>query len=271
MKTSIPPCPQLRPYIDRYWGWEGEYRLPKLLPGTGHELVFHYSPPYFRENNDTLCPLPGAYLLTVRHSRHTLRPNGPVGIIAVRFRAGAFRHFCRQSVADLADNFVAPRHIWGQNGDELTERVIARPGFEQRVAVLEAFLLKILSRHAKTDLWLDRAIRDIYYRHGSLRLREKCRDWGVSSRQLQRKFRDAVGAGPKQFQLAARFQAVTKRLLLDRQSDYLGVILANGYFDQAHFIKDFRRFAGETPSAFLQEENFSAHFYNKSFPACSIL
>jgi AraC-like DNA-binding protein len=269
MKKYILPCELLRPFIDRYWVWEGEYDLPKILPGTGHELVFHYASPYSCINKDTVLSLPNSYILTVRNFPQTIKPNGSLGFIAVRFRSGAFHYFCRPTMAELADKFVDIQHIWGKTSDEFTERVISASNFQNRIAIIESFLLKLLDSYAKPDVWLDKVIRDIYYNYDSVQLKRKCCEWGISNRQLQRKFKDAVGISPKSFQIVSRFQSVMRRLLLEKKSDYLDVILDNGYFDQSHFIKDFQRFTGEPPSSFLKEQNFMTHFYNRSFQTCS--
>lgn len=270
MKRSIQPCPLLQPYIERFWNWEGEARLPKILPGTGHELVFHYLSPYSCINKNTVHSLSTSYMLTLRQHYQTIKPNGALGFIAVRFRAGALRYFCRQPMAELADNFVDIHDVWGQSGDELAERVIAAASFHSKVEIIELFLLKLIEQY-QPDAWLDQVIHDIYYNYDSVQLKRNCSDWGISKRQLQRIFKNAVGVSPRTFQIVSRFQTVIKQLLLEEKKDYLDVILDNGYFDQSHFIKDFQRFTGEPPSSFLQERNFMTHFYNRSFQSCSKL
>jgi methylphosphotriester-DNA--protein-cysteine methyltransferase len=69
---------------------------------------------------------------------------------------------------------------------------------------------------------------------------------------------------PKHFQQLSRFHAALKQLLINNDSKYLPVALDKGYFDQMHFIKEFKRFMNETPSAFLTTNNFGSHFYYAS-------
>jgi AraC-like DNA-binding protein len=76
---------------------------------------------------------------------------------------------------------------------------------------------------------------------------------GVTLRTLQRRFRDDVGVGPKQYQRIVRFRRAMRLL---QQGGFRGAARAAtlaGYYDQAHFIRDFRRFAGTTPSRFHRE------------------
>ncbi|WP_058913874.1 helix-turn-helix domain-containing protein [Entomohabitans teleogrylli] len=85
---------------------------------------------------------------------------------------------------------------------------------------------------------------------------------GFSTRYFQQVFRQHFGVTPRHFRRIIRLEQLTRHLLLTRQRDYLDSALAYGYYDQSHFIHDFRHFTGATPSHFLQETNFSAHFYN---------
>lgn len=270
MKLSVLPCRFLRPYIDRYWLWEGEYVLPaKLLPGTGQELVVHYGSPIRHVTKTGTAALPLGYAVSAREKFQAISSTGVVGFLAVRFRSGAFRYFCRQSMADLTDEIVDIDAIWGKRGRELTERVNLASSIRERVGVIEKFMLEFFLQYAQRDGWLDRIINQIYYQAAVLRLSEHYGEWGISDRQLQRQFNEAVGIGPKRFQKAARFQAVVKSCLLEKRRDYLPVALDNGYYDQAHFIKDCRQFIGESPADFFQDKNFMSHFYNRSVQACT--
>jgi hypothetical protein len=201
----------------------------------------------------------------VRKREQVLNAAGSVGFISVRFRSGAFRYFCPQAIDELSDCVADVQDVWGKKGEEMAEQVIMAAGFKQRVKIIEGFMLKFLAEYAKLDVWLDQVINDIYYNYAAIRFSEKYYNWGISARQLQRKFKDAVGVSPKEFHRNSRFQAVVKRCLLEKRPDYLDIALASGYYDQSHFIKDFQYFIGESPASFFQEKNFMSHFYNKSF------
>jgi AraC-like DNA-binding protein len=76
---------------------------------------------------------------------------------------------------------------------------------------------------------------------------------GISTRQLQRRFRAAVGIAPKVFCRIQRFQQVV-RAMDNPSHDWTAIATGAGYYDQAHLIRDFRQFAGKTPSALLKAE-----------------
>jgi transcriptional regulator GlxA family with amidase domain len=72
-------------------------------------------------------------------------------------------------------------------------------------------------------------------------------------RQLQRKFQRDVGASPKFFARTLRFEQAQRRLMLEPETELTGLAFDCGYFDQAHFIKEFRVFTGKTPSAYADQ------------------
>jgi transcriptional regulator GlxA family with amidase domain len=72
----------------------------------------------------------------------------------------------------------------------------------------------------------------------------------VNRRQLERKFSSAIGLSPKQLSKVIRLQTTLKALYQEKSSTLTSVAYENGYYDQAHFIKDFREFTGVSPKEF---------------------
>ncbi len=262
---SILPHTLLRPYIDRYWGWESvqheEIALPKVLPGTGVELIFHYCGEAFRgEYRTQRLATPVAHISHLRTSYYQLAPAKNVGFFAVRFRSGAFRHFCCYPAAELMDSFLSVEDLWGRVGVEFADRLLNARTLRQRVAVAEEYLLAFLRRFQRDEARIDYAIKRMYYEYYALQ--EIIADAELSPRHFQRLIHEALGMSPKSFCRLARFQHTIRDLLLHKETDYFGTAIERGYYDQAHFIKDFKSFVQETPGTFLQKKNFMSHFYN---------
>ena len=264
------PCPVLQPYIDRLWGWEGECGLPfaPMLPGTGAELMFHFGEPLSINNalsgRRNLGP---AFLLCSRNAPHLLGTPGRLDFLAVRFRSGALRHFCPRPLLELMDDAFPIADVWGQDGRDIVERLATAPTRTARVAVIEDWLLRLLARHHLHQPVVELATRALYYRHHHLRIDDLAEQAGCSRRTLERVFRAATGLTPKGFQRRARFQLTARDLLLHQPADSLTTALDHGYYDQAHFIHDFRRFTGMSPNRFIHQTQHLAHFYNPSiFP-----
>lgn len=71
-------------------------------------------------------------------------------------------------------------------------------------------------------------------------------DMGVGLRTLQRRFMEQLGVSPRQHLRYLRFERA-RQLLLRRDRRAVDIAIAAGYSDQAHFVREFRRFAGVTP------------------------
>ncbi len=84
----------------------------------------------------------------------------------------------------------------------------------------------------------------------------------ISSRALLKMFKKYVGMSPSQYRRIARFNRAAKRLLDDSDSSLTSIAYDCGYFDQSHFIKDFREFGDISPSEFLALRAHSSDFYN---------
>ncbi|AUG80966.1 AraC-type DNA-binding protein [Kitasatospora sp. MMS16-BH015] len=255
------PAPALRAFVERYWWAEGEGGgLPAVLPGTGAELWVHWG-----GGVELAEALPAAHLVCLRRARWELSAPGAVGLVAVRFRAGALRHFLPVGVVEVTDRVVSAAELWGPDGRRLVEEVGLAGGAGARVAVLDRFLTGLLARRPPVDPWVDAAVQLVYRRPGGLRVDRLAERLGVGPRRLQRAFPAAVGVGPKEFQRLARFQRLTRALLLADQRTYLPEALAAGYYDQNHFIREFRSFTGRRPTAVLGQG--LSHFYYPQLPA----
>jgi AraC-like DNA-binding protein len=108
------------------------------------------------------------------------------------------------------------------------------------------------------------SIKRMLQLQGKVNVESLSRRFNISARHLERKFVSTVGLNPKLLSRIIRFQNIFK-LLQNGQIDSLTALAhESGYYDQAHFIRDFKHFSGINPKMFLnQEHRFSDHFIDK--------
>ena len=173
-KTSFKPSQVLQPFIDRYWFFETnevEFTLPSLIPGTGLELVFNFKkPPVVYSLDGTQQLLSLNFINCVRRSPFRIQLNADHSFIAVRFKAGAFRHFSSVPLKEFADNFVAVNDVFGASGEQLSDLLNTCSDMNQRIVLLEKFLLYQLKKHYQPDALIDNAVKSLYYADGSTRV-----------------------------------------------------------------------------------------------------
>lgn len=258
------PSAFLSKYIDRFYIFEKSandyFELPTVLPGTGLELLFHIENPLSVNG----IQLPKAHTVCPR-KMFRFDKEKKVSFISVRFKSGAFRHFSSIAFSELNDNYYAIEHIWPKEGEELLNILKNCVETEAKIKEIELFLkVAFTNYHNKKDDKWDAIIEELYYNFDSNTIENMSQKANVSIRQFERGFKTQFGITAKKFQKITRFQEVIKSILLNRNSDYLDTILDLGYFDQSHFIKEFKSLTQKTPLEYFIEENFNSHFYHKS-------
>src|SRR5262249_41628969 len=122
--------------------------------------------------------------------------------------------------------------------------------YEKAATTLEEFLIQQALLRTYDLKLIQTAAKMLHHTKGEYRIGELADYCHVSVRQLERGFRHAIGTSPKVFARTIRFQEAQRRLMFDPDADLTSLAYEGGYFDQAHFIKDFKAFAGQTPTEY---------------------
>ena len=259
---QLRPAGPLAEVVDRIWSWTsapGEtVALPLLLPGTGAELVFHYGMPFALDGEGRL---PQAHLLCRRRAAQRMVPQA-VGFISVRVRAGQMARLLPMPVHEVFDQAVPLSELWGPAVADLLDRLAQARTFAERALQVQAFLL---TRLRAGDALCEWAAERLYRQPAGTRIQQLADRAGLGRRQFEKRFSAAMGMPPVRFRRLARFQQVAKHLHLAPATRDLQVALDAGYFDQPHFIREFRDVVGMTPQTYRRQSTGRTHFYNPSW------
>lgn len=135
--------------------------------------------------------------------------------------------------------------------DALRERLLNTPAMAARFGLLEDHLRQRLSAAKRCDTAMAWAAEQLVTSAGDIRMRTLNDHIGLSRRQFVARFRSQVGVPPKLFARMLRFDRAIAEVRAMPRVLWTEVAHRCGYYDQAHFNRDFRRFAGCTPSEFL--------------------
>jgi AraC-like DNA-binding protein len=222
-----------------------------ILPDGCAHLVINLSENriglYERINSHSLTAAGGSIFCGPRSSAYAILP-AAAAIIGVLFRPGGVYRLLSVLTEEFRNAQVPLELIIG--GDELRDRLIAAPTPTARFFLLEKFLLRQLQR----SLSLHRAVRYAVnaFEHDSfLSVFAVLEKIGLSERRFSRIFSEQVGLTPKLFQRVRRFQRTMASLPSNGEVDWADTATANGFYDQAHLINDFRAFSSVTPSDFF--------------------
>jgi AraC-like DNA-binding protein len=170
--------------------------------------------------------------------------------MAVHFRPGGAFPFLGIPLSDLENAYVGLDDIWGRSGIGLHERLIDAPTMAARFSIVETFLLSQPWPSARRHPGVAAAMAAIED-NPSVRMADFRDLVGVSSKRLIALFRAEVGLSPKAYARIRRFQAALRLLGMGRAGARVAADV--GYFDQAHFVREFRSFAGMTPTQYTEQ------------------
>lgn len=245
------PSPALRPFVDRLWLLEGSPETiadDPVLPDGHAEIIVHAGEPFAEVAADGSARTQGRLLFSGQLSRAVrLRPHGASRVVGARLRSHAAFAFCRVPQQHLTDRIVDLRDIHQRLARVLQDDVVGRETREGLVSAFDCALRRMAPSSADTSatVW---AVNLALKRQGLVRVDELARAVDLSPRQLERVFRDRVGLAPKQFLRVVRFQEVLGAIRQGSEPRrWADVAVACGYYDQAHFIHDFKAFTGQSP------------------------
>lgn len=121
----------------------------------------------------------------------------------------------------------------------------------ESVPILLAFLSQLISRRLPPIGWLDQALEKIQQQNGLLAISDLAEQVGISLRHFRRKFKEIVGVPPKYYCKVIQLNTIFEALHTSNEEALNRLALDSGYYDQAHFINDFKKFIGDSPEKFL--------------------
>ncbi|GAB1544433.1 hypothetical protein NUACC21_71090 [Scytonema sp. NUACC21] len=172
--------------------------------------------------------------------------------MGVHFKAGGGAPFFALPSGELHNQIVSLDDLWSRRAGELRDRLLETPTLETRFLVLERFLLARMAQRPERHPAVEFALRE-FQRSPVPRVGAVTAQIGLSDRHFGQLFRNEVGLTPKVFCRVQRLRQVLYLLAEKEHADWIDIALACGYFDQAHFIHDFRSFAGCTPTTYLEQ------------------
>jgi hypothetical protein len=187
-----------------------------------------------------------------------IEPTGVVDTFAVRFYPGGFALFTQIPVKDFANKETHIKNVFGEViANDLETSIVTAPGTKERIQIAEEFLSAQMRKADVIDNILKSTIDTILSTKGRVAINEILNYDLARRRQLERKFSQRVGISPKQLGKIIRLQETLKMLLNQHEGSLTEIAYENQYFDQSHFIKDFKEFTGVNPKDFYKDTTFA--------------
>lgn len=252
LETYI-PCDALKPFIRSFIIQEStEASTYKVLPDTGVVIGFQYKGRLSRLDDGAELPLSISGISGLADHCRTFRNSPDIGTILVLFREAGAAPFFRQPIHELfresvsLDNFMLRSELLS-----LEEQLAEATADAKRISAVEQFLIKRISP-AEPDKLVLAALAIIHKAKGDIRIKDLLDQLHISQSPLEKRFRQAVGTSPKKFASIVRMKNVIKQY--DPANSLTDLAYEGGFYDQAHFIKEFKTFTGDTPENFFKDK-----------------
>jgi AraC-like DNA-binding protein len=190
-----------------------------------------------------------------------IQKNEAAANITIEFKpAGAYRFFYL-NYRNIRNKAFAFTDIFGASTQFLEERLANEQTVTKKIRLLQAFLSACLEKQ-NGDPVLDYSVQKIKDTHGSISLKELEKKTGYTSRWLNTKFSEKIGMSPKNFASICRFQSCYAAFTQNPQMFLKEKEFYNYFYDQTHFIKDFKRFTGLSPLQFTKATNYFKEIFS---------
>lgn len=252
---EFPPLPELADDVQLIFSMESDsgdvHAREQIMPDGIVELVVHWGDPYYTRQASSRFVQPRCFAISMMRKAVEIESAGRTGFLAVRFYPWGAHHFFTRPIRSFLDQTVPAEQLWPEFVPGLMRDVDACAHTGQRVAVVQQFLVNRLNEHGRKPSEIDDAVKLIRHSAGQLSIEEICAQTALSMKQLERKFLASVGTTPKVFSRISRFLYLCRHLKESSAKTLTQLAHECGFYDQAHFIKEFKEFSGYTPREFF--------------------
>ena len=261
---EIAPSYPLNRYIKAYWFLEGTipagYLQPeRIFPDGCMELIIHYGDAFHKVNKNNIEKQLNSFVYGQLEEYIELLPSASTGVMGIKFYPQGLSHFTDVPVNEFKNLAIGLSNIFKNDCRQLEAAISDAKDATERVAFVERFLYNCLKEPQTNNGLVNSIIADIYKSKGNITIAEIVQRYKTGERQVERLVTQSVGLSPKLFSRIVRFQQVFN--LAPAANNLTGLALEAGYFDQAHFSREFKSFTGLSPRQFFKGQfEFSSYF-----------
>lgn len=252
--------PKLQQFINFFWSIDSaDITLHhEVLPLKNIDLIFNLSPTSLLEMEGRVEKLGNVYFhgLSESYSYKSLKSNGEVKIIGVSFKPFGLYPFVNIPMKEFSGLSINFELVCKQFTIEVFDKIKNVSSIEQRLNSLESGLLTILDDKYVLPQKTKELISCFDSNVIPQSIDQFCCANGIHKRKLERVFSEHVGISPKSYMKLVRYHKSLNHLIFGNYKYLSDVAFDNGYYDQMHFVRDFKQFAGVSPTTFLKKENY---------------
>lgn len=264
-RIHIPSYP-LNQFIENfvyYKGYNPVHSIDRFLPDGNIHVVFELTenPKYIYDNHSLkeIQSCRRVWFSGIREKFITIPSGRDSEMFIIYFKKGKAYPFLEMPVHELTDFVVDAELVLSNEILNMREGLISSEKIVHKFQYAEKFILNIFAKKLIVNPFIEFAVKQIISAPNSISITEISDNSGYSHKHLVKMFKDHVGLTPKSFLKVMRFQKAIEEMTKGSRPVWSHIALESGYYDQAHFINDFKQFSGFTPE---QYANMNSEFTN---------
>lgn len=252
------PSKILTPYVRKYWGLEnvlqdGEQHIQRIIPSGLPELILYLdNVPIIAGKNRSIedrFSLNGQ-----QNDYYDLVISGHLSIFSILFQPQGLSQFFNLPAGELTNQNVPLKYLNKKLNEDLQAKLMDVNSFEERVIIVENSLIGLLAKNNFDFQRIHQTVELIRKTKGNIEIDLLAANACLSRKQFERKFMEYIGVSPKQFLKTVRFQAAIFIKANNQRMNLTELAYDSGYYDQSHFINEFKTLTGSTPKQFFNED-----------------
>ncbi|MBD8499203.1 helix-turn-helix domain-containing protein [Paenibacillus arenosi] len=244
--TRFQPSPKLSPFVQHYWvvQWDVRETAPYLQQVLSHPNV----------NLIVERDIARIYGVSRTTSTRLIEDHG--WVVGVKFKPGGFYPFWHKPISELTDHSISFEDVFGEDDSSLRAAIFAMESLESAVQLVESRLAAVIERLPGIDsdmLLVSELVANIQADRSMMKVDDVVQRTGMHIRKLQRLFDRYVGVSPKWVIQRYRLHEAAASMEQGEATDWSKFSLDLGYYDQSHFIRDFKAIIGRSPEDYVRK------------------
>jgi len=232
--------------------FEGDV-IERVIPVENIQLMFHYKNPFVvHQLNNVTVKQPHSIVSGLNDTFSDVSTNGETGVVFVSFYPTGACNFFDFPLSEIENQSIDMQDVFGSEIRRIEEMLVCSRTLSEKVNIVENFLINRFSPIPQHDsLMIKKGLEIVKSRKGQIDAITLSECLSISSKTLERKFSQYLGKTTKQVIKLVRFNEVLMDISCNKKHSITEYAYKNGYFDQAHFIRDFKAYSGYTPKEFV--------------------
>lgn len=241
-----------------YRDYNPVHSIDRFLPDGNVNIVIDLKDrPQYIYDNETLKEIQACrhvWFSGIRNSFITIPSGRESEMFIINFHKGRSYPFVEMPLHELTDSVVDGDLVLTNEIMNLREMILESVLITQKFIVVENYLVEKFRSKLIVNPFIEFAVNKILSSPNQMSIEHISNKVGYSQKHLIKLFKDNVGLTPKGFLKIIRFQKAIGEIAAAKITDWTGIAYESGYYDQAHFINDFKAFSGYTPQQYLLKQ-----------------